>query len=40
MKEIDPSFRTMFADSFDAQFQEDFPLEGCVVIVPVKERNY
>jgi len=44
MKEIDPSFRPMFSQlaqrAFDGQFQEDFPLEGHVVTVPVKARNY
>jgi hypothetical protein len=44
MKQIDISYRTMFAElaqrSFDGQFQADFPLEGRFVTVPVKGRNY
>jgi hypothetical protein len=44
MKEIDISYRTMFAElvqrSLDARFQADFPLKGRFVTVPVKGRDY
>lgn len=44
MKEIDPVYRTMFAElaqrSLDAQFHADFPLEGRFVTVPVKGCDY
>lgn len=44
MKEIDISYRTMFAElaqrTLDAQFVADFPLEGWFVSVTVKDRNY
>ncbi|MEY9560167.1 nucleotidyltransferase family protein [Sinorhizobium fredii] len=44
MKEIDISYRTMFAEltqrSLDAQFAADFPLEGWFVTVTVKNRDY
>lgn len=44
MKEIDISYRTMFAElaqrTMDAQFVADFPLEGWFVSVTVKDRDY
>ncbi len=44
MKEIDISYRTMFAElaqrTMDAQFVADFPLEGWFVTVTVKDRDY
>lgn len=44
MKEIDISYRTMFAEltqrTLDAQFAADFPLEGWFVTVTVKDRDY
>lgn len=44
MKEIDISYRTMFAElaqrTPDAQFAADFPLEGWFVTVTVKDRDY
>ncbi|PDS41428.1 hypothetical protein CO662_23445 [Rhizobium anhuiense] len=44
MKEIDISYRTMFAEltqrTLDAQFAADFPLEGWFVTVTVKGRDY
>ena len=44
MKEIDISYRTMFAElaqrTLDAQFTADFPLEGWFVTVTVKNRDY
>ncbi|CDM61721.1 hypothetical protein LPU83_pLPU83d_0350 (plasmid) [Rhizobium favelukesii] len=44
MKEIDISYRTMFAElaqrTLDAQFAADFPMEGWFVTVTVKDRDY
>ena len=44
MKEIDISYRTMFAElaqrTHDGQFVADFPLEGWFVTVTVKGRDY
>ncbi|MDQ0323041.1 hypothetical protein QO002_005247 [Pararhizobium capsulatum DSM 1112] len=44
MKEIELTYRTMFADlaskTFDAQFEADFPLDGRFVSVPVKGKKY
>ncbi|MBB4288851.1 hypothetical protein GGE16_000867 [Rhizobium leguminosarum] len=44
MKEIDISYRTMFAElaqrTLDGQFLADFPLEGWFVTVTVKGRDY
>lgn len=44
MKQLDLVYRTMFAEleqrSLDAHFQQEFPLEGRFVSVPVKGRNY
>lgn len=44
MKEIDISYRTMFAElaqrTLDGQFVADFPMEGWFVTVTVKGRDY
>lgn len=44
MKEIDISYRTMFAEltqrTLDPQFAADFPLDGWFVTVTVKDRDY
>ena len=44
MKELDLSYRTLFAEllqrSLDASFQAEFPLEARFVEVPVKGRSY
>ncbi|MBW9116523.1 hypothetical protein JNB88_23080 [Rhizobium cauense] len=44
MKEVDISYRTMFAEltqrTLDPQFSADFPLEGWFVTVTVKNREY
>ncbi len=44
MKEIDISYRTMFAElaqrTLDARFAADFPVEGWFVSVTVKDRDY
>lgn len=44
MKEIDISYRTMFAElaqrTFDGQFMADFPLDGWFATVTEKGRNY